>query len=64
MNSFGYMEKMEGNTTEESEDEEDIEHVYLEEELHNMLIINGGSDSNSVSKKLVKTLGLTTKPHP
>ena len=28
------------------------------------MIIDGGSESNCVSKELVKTLGLTTKPHP
>ena len=97
-NSYGYMERMEENNTEESEEEGDIEHVYPEEELHNLLIrrnlhmvpqvknsdqrenifqtkckignklcdliIDGGSESNCVSKELVKTLGLTTKPHP
>ena len=98
VNSYGYMERLEGSTTEESEEEGDVEHVYPEEELHNLLIrrnlhtvpkvknldqreniiqtkcrvrnklcdliIDGGSESNCVSKELVKTLGLTTKPHP
>ncbi|XP_057530723.1 uncharacterized protein LOC130809106 [Amaranthus tricolor] len=82
VNSYGYMERLEGSTTEESEEEGDIEHVYPEEELYNLLIrrnlhtvpqignklcdlsIDGGSESNCVSKELVKTLGLTTRPHP
>ena len=92
------MKRMEESTIEESKEEGDIEHVYPEKELHNLLIrrnlqtvpqvknsdqrenifqkkckirnklcdliIDGVSESNCVSKELVKTLGLTTKSHP
>ena len=33
VNGQGLMERMEGSTSEESEEEEDIEHIYPEEEL-------------------------------
>lgn len=98
VNSLGVMERMEGSTTEESEEEDYVEQVAPEEECHSLLIrrnlhiapqvkksdqrenifqtkcrvkgklcdliIDGGSESNCVSTDLVKTLGLSTKPHP
>ena len=96
VNDEGVLETFE--STEESEEEEDREVVYLEQEMQNLLIrrnfhatlkikpnyqrenifqtkckikgkvcdliIDGGSETNCVSKDLVQALDLETKPHP
>lgn len=94
VNDLGKME-LAGNDLSE---DEDIEQIYPEEEVHGVLIrrnfhatpksekisqrenifqtkcrvsndlcdliINSGSESNCMSKELVKRLNLTTQPHP